>query len=392
MATRLSDRKLRALKHSGGAARIERHYDLHGLILQVTRGNSKVWCQRLTIQGRRRDIGLGSYPSVSLAAARESAFTNRQSARRGENPIASRDLARQPSHRTASAPTFAALTEEVIEIRRAGWRSERTEARWRGGLRDHAATLLDRPIDQITTADVLAVVGPIWNSKRTTAERVIHRIAQTLNLAIAKGYRADNPAGPALRSALPKNARPVEHHKALSHAEVAGALATIHASNAPLAVKLAIELIALTATRSGEVRGARWEEFDLDSCTWTISAERMKSARAHRVPLSDRVLDVLEQARSLSGGTALVLPSSRGKVVHTSILSELVRKLGINGTVHGLRSSFRDWAAENGTAREVAEAVLAHTVKSAKEAAYARTDYLDIRRPLMQAWADYLAR
>ena len=118
----------------------------------------------------------------------------------------------------------------------------------------------------------------------------------------------------------------------------------------------------------------------------------MKSDRAHRVPLSDRVVDLLEQARSLSGGTALVLPSSRGKEIHTSILSELVRKLGINGTVHGLRSSFRDWAAENGTAREVAEAVLAHTVKSAKEAAYARTDYLDIRRPLMQAWADYLAR
>ena len=391
VAARLTDRKIKTLKHSGGTARIERHYDLHGLILQVTKGNAKVWCQRLTIDGRRRDIGLGSYPGTGLAEARDKAFVNRQSARRGENPIATRDLARERVRGAGDAPTFADLSEEVIKLRRSGWRSERTALRWRRCLATHAAGLLKMPVNRITTGDVLAVVSPIWSEKRTTAEQVVHRISQTMSLAIAKGYRDDNPAGSALRSALPKGGREVAHHRALHHSAVAGALRTVHGTSAPVAVKLAIELIALTAVRSGDVRGARWEEVDLGARTWTIPGERMKSPRAHRVPLSSRSLEILERARSLFDGGGLVLPNGLGTELHSSTLSELFRGLGIKGTIHGLRSSFRDWAAESGTPREVAEAALAHKVRSATEAAYARTDYLERRRELMQAWAEYIA-
>lgn len=391
MAARLTDRRVKTLKHSGGAARIERHYDLHGLILQVTRGNAKVWCQRLTIDGKRRDIGLGSYPGTSLSAARDTAFQNRQSARRGENPIAARDRARERVRGARNTPTLAAMTEEVIELRRAGWRSDRTAVKWRRCLRTHAAALLEIPVHRIATADVLAVVAPLWSEKRTTAERLVHQLSQTMNLAIANGYRADNPAGPALRSALPRSGPEVTHHPALPHSAVAGALRAVHASRAPVAVKLAIELIALTAVRSGDVRGARWEEVDLKSRTWTIPAERMKSPRTHRVPLSSRSVEVLERARSMLGGAELLLPNALGTELHSSTLSELFRGLGLEGTIHGLRSSFRDWAAETGTPREVAEAALAHKVRSSTEAPYARTDYLDMRRELMQAWADYIA-
>ena len=237
---------------------------------------------------------------------------------------------------------------------------------------------------------MLAVVGPIWNDKRETARRVLQRIGVVLKWAVAGGHRPDTPIE-AVRAALPKNGVSRAHHRALPHGEVAGALAIIRESQAWPATRLALEFVALTAARSGEVRGMKWEEVDVDAATWTVPADRMKASRPHRVPLSGAALAILETARPISDGTGLVFPSTTGRPLSDATLGKLMRDRGIDAVPHGFRSSFRDWCGESGIAREVAEACLAHVVRDKAEAAYARTDYLDRRRGVMETWAAYLA-
>ena len=290
------------------------------------------------------------------------------------------------------SPTFAEAVETVICIHASGWKSGKSEKQWRASLRDYAIPRLgNRPVSGITTSDVMAVLLPIWNDKCETARRVRQRIGAVMKWAIAEGYRDNNPAGEAIGAALPKNGVIRTHQRALPFAEVGAALRKVMESSAWPATKLAFEFLTLTAARSGEVRLATWIEISFEKATWFIPAERMKTAQAHRIPLSSRAIEILKEARELYGGSGLVFPSPTGRVLSDNTLSKLLRDLGIDAVPHGFRSSFRDWAAECSNApREVCELALAHVNSDRVEAAYRRTDLFEKRRELMQDWASYI--
>ena len=282
----------------------------------------------------------------------------------------------------------------MIGIQEPGWKDGGKSAnQWRSSLRDYAVPRLGKlRVGDISTADVMAVLLPIWNEKPETARRVRQRIGAVMKWAVAQGHRPDNPAGDALGAALPKQSTVKKHHRALPHSEVAGAIARVRASRAHWATVAALEYLILTASRSGEVRKARWDEVDLETPTWTVPANRMKMQREHRVPLSERTLQVLAEAREWADGTGLVFPSVTGRPQSDNTLSKLLREQGIPAVVHGFRSSFRDWCAECSNApREVSELALAHVNSDQVEAAYMRTDLFQRRRALMQSWADYLS-
>ena len=371
--------------------------DGQGLNLRVDPSGSRRWVQRLTICGKPRTLGLGGYPLVSLKEAREKALANRRQARVGGDPLAEKRRAR-------TTPTFAGAAAKVIELHRPSWSSTRSAAQWQASLRDYVLPYIDsKPVDLVTTADVMAILQPIWSDKPETARRVRQRISTVMKWVITQGYRLDNPAGEAIGAALPKQNGLKTHHRALPHPEVANAIATIQASDAYPATKLCFEFIVLTACRSGEVRLATWNEIDLDTATWTIPPERMKAKREHRVPLSGRAMEILLEAQRLSNATensngeehtnssGLIFPSPTGRPLSDNTISKLLRDLKIPAVPHGFRSSFRDWAAEcTNTPREVMEAALAHIVKDKAEAAYARSDLFERRRSLMDQWADYL--
>ena len=355
-----------------------------GLFLLVKPSGRKSYIQRLTIHGRRRDIGLGSVRWTTLTEARAAAQANRKIARTGGDPMAGRH---------ATVPTFAEAADVVIRLHAETWKdSGKSAAQWRASLAAYALPKLGRKsVAAITTADVLAVLTPIWNSKRETARRVRQRIGAVCKWAVAEGHREDNPAGDALGAALPKNGAHKGHHRALPYDRVADALARVRASGAYVHTKLAFELLVLTAARSGEVRGARWDEIDLDAGTWTVPGERMKGNRPHRVPLSARALAVLREAGEYRDDSGLVFPSARGRPLSDATMSKLVKELGIGAVPHGFRSSFRQWAAERtNIPREVCEEALAHVNPNRVEAAYQRSDLFERRRELMDAWARYV--
>ena len=234
----------------------------------------------------------------------------------------------------------------------------------------------------------MAVLLPIWSSKRETARRLRNRIGAVMKWAVAQGYRADNPAGQAIAAALPKNGVPIEHRKALPHAEVGAALAKVRESGAYQGLVLAFEFLVLTVGRSGEVRAARWDEIDRNAAVWTIPGDRMKAGREHRVPLTPHALAVLDQAGELAATGGLVFSSATGRMLSQSGMPKLLHQLGIDAVPHGFRSSFRDWAAECTDApREVCELALAHVNRDRVEAAYRRSDLFEKRRALMADWA-----
>ena len=364
-------------------------YGGYGLALVVKeRGNGRVrkqWVQRIRIDGRPTNIGLGVWPFVGLAMARQRAYENRLAVEEGHNPIQS----------GPKIPTLAQAAETVITMHAAGWKdSGKSAGQWRASLRDYVLPSLgDKRVNDLTIADVMTVLLPIWNEKRETARRVRQRIGAIMKWAIAQNYRDDDPTGPALSAALPKNGNHKEHFRALPYAEVSGALDVIRQSGAYVTTKLAFEFLTLTATRSGEARLASWDEIDLDAATWTVPASRTKTGKVHRVPLSDRALVVLAEAADLTGRAGLVFPSRGRKPLSDSAMSKLLRDQGVACVPHGMRSSFRQWAAERtNTPREVCELALAHVNKDRIEAAYQRSDLFDLRRALMQSWADFLAR
>ena len=329
-------------------------------------------------------MGLGPYPIINLAEAREQALHNRRVVAQGGDP---RDKPR-------SVPNFAEAVDAVIEIHAKAWKSGgKSEGQWRASLNTYVLPELgDRPVNQIQPRDVMRVLLPIWNDKPETARRVRQRIGAVMKWAVAQGYRNDNPAGDAIGAALPSNSAPQRHFRALPHSEVGKALQQVRDSRAHTATALCFEFITLCAVRSGEARHACWEEIDFDTATWTIPANRMKAKRTHRVPLSKQAGHVLTKARQLSDDSGLVFPSPIGRVLNPSTLSKLCRELGVGCVPHGMRSSFRDYCAELSDApREVCELALAHVNSDRVEAAYRRTDLFDRRRELMQAWADYLA-
>ncbi len=360
-----------------------------GLSLRVkrtARGHlAKSWGQRISVDGRPRNLGLGSWPHVSLAEARQKCVLNLLARQRGE----------LVTGRRRTVPTFAEAVEKVLAVHRAGWKDGgRSEKLWRSSLRDYVMPRLGgQPVNRIRTSDVMAVLQPIWNEKRETARRVRRRISAVMRWAVAQGYREDNPAGDAIGAALPKNGVRPRHHRALPYAEVAGAIEVVRASGAYPATVLAFEFLVLTACRNGEVRGARWKEMDLAGREWRIPPERMKTGREHRIPLSTRALAVLREAREFANGSETVFPTSRGRPLNPGAIAKMIRQLGIRAVPHGFRSSFRDWAAECSDApREVCELALAHVNSNRIEAAYRRTDLFERRRALMEQWAAFLAQ
>ncbi|MCY3987099.1 MAG: integrase arm-type DNA-binding domain-containing protein [Gammaproteobacteria bacterium] len=377
---KLTVKKVRAINQPG------LYGDGNTLYLRVAPGGSKQWVQRLTIHGKRRDIGLGGCSWVTLAEARDAAYANRRLARRGGDPLA---VKRQPR-----VPTFREAAQHTYEVLRPRWRSDKVAANWMQKWERHAMPRLgDIPVDRIGREHVLTVLTPIWTTKPETGRKVRQNIRATLKWCQAHGFVQFNAAGDAIDGALPRMPAVKAHFRALPYAEIPEALEIVQTSGASRVAKLALKFLIFTAARSGEVRGATWTEIQSD--VWKIPGERMKAGVEHRVPLSAPALEVLEHARALNDGSALIFPSPirRGRELSDMTLTKVLRDTGLAGraTVHGFRSSFRDWCAETCKAREVAEAALAHMVGGV-EGAYFRSDLFERRRRLMDAWAVYLIR
>ena len=341
---------------------------------------TKTWRQRVRIEGRLTSIGLGPYPEVTLAEARQKALDNSRGVLLGQDP------------RGRGVPTFAEAAERTIKLHREAWKEgSPLPEQWESTFRLHAAPLLDKRVDRIESADVLRCLSPIWNAKPAAARKARHRIAAVFRWCIGRNYRPDNPVDRAVE-ALPKvNGNTTSHHRALPHAEVGAALRGVRGTtDTHPSAALCVELIVLTAVRPGEARGARWDEIDMDAAVWTIPATRMKAGRDFAVPLSTGALEVLERARKLSGGSPLVFPSRTGGPLPSKAPLRVLRRAGVDATLHGFRSSARSWMAESGVPAEVAEACLAHVPKSQIVQAYQRSDLLARRAEVMRGWSDYI--
>ena len=357
----------------------------HGLSLWVREQKNgrigKIWSQRVRIGRKAVNLGLGSYPVVTLAAARTRALDNARIIAEGIDPRIT----------PTTIPTFEQAVEIVIREHAGVWREggRHTEI-WRRSLHRYAyPSLKDMPIDKVTTADLRNILIPIWSTKRETARRLKRRFSTIFKWSIGAGHRTDDPAGVALDASLPKTTRLEEHQRAIHHSRMAEVLARIDDSGSWPTTKQAFWFLALTGCRSGEVRLAQWAEIDMSAKIWRIPGERTKTGRPHDVPLSNRALDVLRQAGEFSDGSGLVFPSQRGKPMSDNTLSKMLRDLEIPGTPHGCRSTIRDWCADNAVDREVAEAILAHAVKGV-EGAYFRSDLYQRRAEVMERYADYI--
>ena len=393
----LSASFVRSVKATGA------YTDGNGLVFRVADNGRKTWIQRVSIGGKQRNVGLGSYPTVGLSDARQAAIENSRAIQAGRDILAERRQAKEDAKQRAiedaapvlTVPTFREMADTVITLRAPTWSSERHAKQWIESLTNHAYPVLgDMPIDEITTADILRTLTPIWTSKVETARRVRQRVEVILDYAIAENWRTDgNPAGKAVTRVLPKMPQVKEHHPALPYQQLPDLIQTIRESTADTVTRLAFEFMALTAARAGEVRGATWSEIDWDSRTWEIPAARMKARRPHTVPLSTRAIEILRDAWEISGQDGgLIFPTKRsGKPMSNMVFEMLLRRLEIPAVPHGLRSSFKDWTIEQtSTPWAVGEAALAHRLGDSVESAYARTTALEQRRELMQQWADFL--
>jgi integrase len=379
MASKLTARKVETAKPG-------KHSDGGNLYLIVSETGARKWVLRFTWRSRAKEMGLGSATNVPLADAREKAASARRKIAQGHNPIDERK-------RDGGIPTFGEMADDVRETLSAGFRNEKHKAQWKSTLETYAAPLRAKPVDTIATDDVLAVLKPIWTTKAETASRVRGRIEKVLDAAKAKGFRdGENPARwrGHLDHLLPRPSKLARgHHAAMQYENVAAFIARLRKREAASA--LALELCVLTTARSGEILGMRWAEIDLDKKIWTVPARRMKAGREHRVPLSPRAVVILRRLEKLKTGEFVFSGQARNKPLSNMAMEMVLRRMKIeDATVHGFRSSFRDWAGNVSSApREVVETALAHVIGDKAEQAYRRSDALEKRRKLMEAWAAY---
>jgi integrase len=361
--------------------------DGNGLYLFVEPSGAKRWVLRTIVwtaaRAKRYDLGLGSAQLVSLANARTEAAELRLAARKKVDIVAARRAERR------IVPTFEAAVKEVHKQHGAAFRNPKHRAQWLVSLEaDIFPVFGSRPISAIDTGDVLKALTPIWTTKPEAPRRLKQRIKVVMDWAKASGFRAgDNPVG-GITKVLPKVRPAAAHHAALAYAKVPTFVHTLRDANASDSAKFAFEFMILTAARSGEVIGARWDEIDRSAKTWTIPAERIKVWREHRVPLTARCVELLDEAEKLADGGGFWFPSRSPKApLSNTVLLMLLRRLKRTDiTAHGFRSAFRDWAAERtNMPRAVCEAKLAHVVKDKTEAAYFRSDLFDQRRKLMDS-------
>lgn len=392
-----------------------KYFDGHGLFLRVRANGGKQWVQRITIRGRRREIGLGSPPAVSLATVRKLALENRGNAMLGGDPLAERREAR-------GGLSFAEAVETYLAVKLVEFRNEKHRRQWRSSLDTYAGPHLGQmPVADITVQDVLRVIEPIWQEKTETASRLRGRIESVLSWATVAGHRrGDNPARwkGNLSEILPKTSRvaKVTNQPALAPGDIPHWWRDLE-SRGGMAAR-ALQFLALTAARSGEVRGMTWEEVDLGApdktdnadkthpATWIIPASRMKGGREHRVPLTGEAVALLRALPRLHD-SPYVFFAARGGMLSDMSISAVMRRMqeaqvkaGRTGFLdprskrpavpHGLRSTFRQWAAEHGYPRDTAEIALAHFIGTEVERAYQRSDMLERRRDMMTAWADHL--
>ena len=379
---RLTVARIKKLRRPG------RYSDGHCLFLRVAPGGSRQWVQRLTVHGKRRDIGLGSAELVTLTEARIRAFDNRKLARvDGGDPLAGK--------RKETSISFQEAARKTHQANLGRW-SAQTARNWLKSLELHVLPILgDMRIDAISRQDILRTLtrNDFWINQPQTAKKIRQRVRMVLHWAVAHGVIEKNVADDSMDAALPAVQKKSTNLRAMPFNEVGAALQTVDGSTASNAVKLCIRFLVLTACRSGEVLGATWKE--VDDQKWCIPGKRMKSGVEHRVPLSDEAVAVLEQARELSDGSGFVFPSPkrRGSPLSSMSLTMTMRKVGLSdrATLHGFRSSFRVWASEmTNEDHAVMELCLAHQVGSDVERAYARSDLFSKRRSLMQRWAAYL--
>jgi integrase len=389
---RLTAVKVASLKRAGY------HADGGGLYLRIKPAGTKSWIYRFTITGVTRDCGLGAYPTTSLAMARESAGQCRKLVAAGVDPIMARDQARAADRfKTETGITFKQCAEVYIASKSTGWRNAKHISQWHSTLATYVyPTIGALPIQTVDIELVMKVLMPIWSTKPETASRVRQRIESILSWAKVYGYReGENPAlwRGNLEKLLPAKGkiRQVTHHAALPFSEVSAFMTKLRNDTSVSA--RALELLILTATRTNEVLGATWSEFDIRDATWMIAAKRMKAAREHRVPLTDRALAILREMKTIQQNEYVFPGAKHGRPLSQMSLAMLLRRMGFGHvTVHGFRSSFRDWTAETTNhSRDVAEAALAHTIVNKVEAAYRRGDLFDKRRKLMKDWGAFCA-
>jgi len=368
-----------------------------GLYLQIAKGGSKSWVLRYTVDRKPREMGLGSFATFSLADARKRAIEQRKMLADGIDPIeAKRGKLLEQRLAKAKVITFDKAAEGFIAANESAWRSSKHGEQWRNTLATYASPVIgDLPVSTITTAMVMKILQPIWSTKTETATRVRGRIEKVLDWSKVQGYRSgDNPAAwkGNLAEALPKPSKVADagHHAALPWVEMGQFMKTLRVM--PGAGSLAMQLIILTAARTSEVIEARWSEFDLEAGLWVIPKERMKGFREHRVPLSPQALAVLQRVKWDNNPSEFVFPSAKpDKAISNMTCLAVLKRMGRGDlTVHGFRSTFRDWAAES-TAypRDVCEMALAHAIVDKSEAAYRRGDLLDKRTRLMNDWAAF---
>lgn len=395
---KLTDSKISKLKPG-------RHNDaIPTLQLVIKPSGGKSWIQRIVIDGKRRDIGLGSYPATTIDEAREEAIANRKAIKQQkrqqrraalvgiEQPTTTPAPIAEPAKQN---PTFQEIALECLEALSFGWKEstrEKVKQNWKTDFNKRIFPVIgNTQIDCIQKADILKILTPIWTTRNHMAQKTRMRIKQVFKRAISFGYCEQNPAGEVIDGALPQIRNSKGNYKALPHSEIKQTLEAIKTSDSSNAVKLSLELLILTACRSNEIRGMLWKEIDGD--TWTIPANRMKGGKTHRVSLSQSAQEIIESAKALNPSKkGLVFPSEKnGKELSATAHSFLLKAIGLadKATIHGFRSSFRDWCADTGKSRELAEAALAHTVQGV-EGAYLRSDRLEPRRQLMEQWAQYV--
>ena len=366
--------------------------DGNGLTLRVDDSGNKRWFQRITVAGQKHNVGLGRYPVIGLADARNIALENLLVVKKGRDILADKRAARAECKRQSGVPTFREAADKVIELRRPTWSNNKHAAQWISSLHHSAAPLGCRKVSEITTAAILEVLEPLMVSAPITASRTRQRLEHVFNWAITSGHRTDNPAGKHILSALPMPTRETNHHESLAYADVPAAYATVGLANASESTKGALRFLILTAARITEATGVAWDEIDWESKVWTVPAARMKARKEHSVPLSTGALDVLNEAWRRTGGQGLVFPGQKGKQISNRTIQLLLQRLEIKSVPHGFRSSIRDWTIEQTNADwTLGETVLAHRLGSSVESAYARTNMLEQRRELMQQWSDFIS-
>lgn len=366
-----------------------------GLYLYVNEAQGRSWVLRITVAGKRKHLGLGGYPSVTLAQARDKAREARELVVKGVDPIQERKAAASALRaQQATRRTFEEVASAFVTFQEAAWKNAKHRKQWSSTLEAYAHPIIGRlPVDEITEQHVISVLEPIWSQKNETASRLRGRIESVLDWARVRGHRdGENPARwkghldkvfPA-----PSQVRRVRHFQALPVKEVPAFLTRLGSQKGVSA--LALKFLVLTAARSGEVRGAAWDEVDFLHGVWTIPASRMKAKREHRVPLSDAALAVLGEARARQapGTTRLIFCNQNGGMLSDMSMTALMRKMELGAVPHGFRSTFRDWVGElTNFPSDLAEIALAHVLPNKTEAAYRRGDALEKRRGMMEAWA-----